>query len=298
MGQKDGKIRRSYSCSDLAQLLDVEGGGDGEGGNNGGTGESVKREGRDVATCEVTVREVSSFVKLRKKRSWRKKGRGVPVISAPVQPSNTPPTRKLPTILPQNINFSNPFGTIGRRNKRKPREGMPVVVLEKCFGPPPSSALPTVAEQNVCMYPHMNPFATLPRNAAKLLGMTECSSSGNESASECDSHSANLESFLSPSASTSVSRSSSRSPSRSPSPSLSPSTSPSHSLRAALGVENTNSLTAPNYLSLLGKSMEKVCFSCVDTCLCVCVLISLMYACSVSILCVSGEMLQSPAAVL
>ena len=249
-GLKDETIRRSYSCSDIAQLLG--GGSDGESGDStSGAGESAKRKGSDA---EVRARGVSTLVKLRKRQSKRKKGGGAPVISSPIHPSSVtqPPTRKLSTILPQNINFNNPFGTIGRRTKRKPREGMPVVVLEKCFGPPPSSTLSTVAEQNVCMYPNMNPFATLPR---KRRGPAKDSSSGSGGgdASERNSHSANLESFFPPSSS---SLSPSRSPSRSPSPS--PSSSPS---RATLnfGKSSSTNLTAPSYHTLLGKSMEKVC---------------------------------------
>ena len=250
-GLKDAAIRRSYSCSDLAELLG--GGSDGESGDSGAGESGAKRKGSDA---EIRARGVSTLVKLRKKQSKRTKGGGPPVISSPVHPSSLPqPTRKLSTILPQNINFNNPFGTIGRRTKRKPREGMPVVVLEKCFGPPPSSTIPSVAEQNMSMYPHMNPFATLPRSSAKRRGPAKDSSggSGGGDTGERNSRSANLESFLPPSSS---SLSPSRSPSRSPSPS--PSSSPS---RAALSTEKTVStnLTAPSYHSLIGKSMEKVC---------------------------------------
>ena len=276
-GVKDGKVRRSYSCSDLSQLLDVEGGdSDGDSGDIAGTGEGVTGDigeaGQGVtgdiggATAEGVKKRGriglsprgSTFLRFRRKSVGKKKGveRGEPVISAPIQPSNIPPTRKRANILPQHIkamNFNNPFGTIGRRTKRRPHEGMPVVVLEKCFGPPPSTMLPSLTEHHV--YPHLNPFATLPRNAARLLGFEKGGgSSVNDNVdSECNTQSANLESFLP----------SSHSPSHSPSRSPSPSPSPSHLSRAGLSVQKTgiisSNLTAPQYQQLLGKSMEKVC---------------------------------------
>ena len=280
-GVKDGKVRRSYSCSDLSQLLDLEGGdSDGDSGDIGGTGEGVTGgigEAGEGVTGDIGGAAAegvkkggrtgfsprgSTFLRFRRKSVGKKKGveRGEPVISAPIQPSSIPPTRKRANILPQHIkamNFNNPFGTIGRRTKRRPHEGMPVVVLEKCFGPPPSTMLPSLTEHQV--YPHMNPFATLPRNAARLLGFEKDggskgdggSSVNDNVGSERNTQSTNLESFFP----------SSHSPSRSPSPSPSPS--PSHLSRAGLSIQKTgiisSNLTAPQYQQLLGKSMEKVC---------------------------------------
>lgn len=272
-GQKDRKIRRSYSCSDIAQLLGLPESKDSD-SEVETEDNSVQREATvsDASTSEVHVaaKRVSAFVKLRKWQmpGQKKKAWVPPVISAPVQPDSfpTPVTSKLATILPQNINFNNPFGTIGRRNKRKQRDGIPVVVLEKCFGAPPPSvssgsiALPTLNQQR--MYPNMSPFATLPRrSAAKLLGVIdECDTSINARA--CNSHSVDLESFVQPSILVFPSPSSSNSPS--PSPSSSPFSSPSHVPSAALTViekrASTTNLTTPNYHSLLGKSMEKVIY--------------------------------------
>ena len=285
-GQKDEKIRRSYSCSDLAQLLGMrEGGGsDSEGGGEPVTDSTTatttittttprEKLGSEASSLEAVSRRVSSLVKIRRWQSRKKKSDGPPVISAPIQPSTVlpPSPNRLATILPQNINFNNPFGTL-RLNRRKPREGLPVVVLEKCVGPPPTSSqtLPTLREHSA--YPLTNPFGTLPRrSAAKRMGVAN---GGDQS-----SLTANLDLFLppsisishSPSPSPSRSRSHSpspspsRSPSRSRSPSPSPSTPPSHSLSDALTViekRASTNLTTPSYHSLLGKSMEKVCLSC------------------------------------
>ena len=279
-GQRDEKIRRSYSCSDVAQLLGLP---EGEGSDSeaAAEGSSVKlREKLDSGASghEVVSRRVSTLVKIRRWQSRKKKPDGPPVISAPIQPSSVPQQspNRLATLLPlpQNINFNNPFGTIGRRNRRRPREGMPIVVLEKCFGPPPASSqtLPPLGEHSTYQL-HANPFGTLPRrSAAKRAGVADSGGDGN-------SVTGNMDIFLppsisvshSPSSSRSPSRSLSHSPSRSPShspsvsPSHSPSLSPAHSLSDALTVidqRHSTNLTASSYQSLLGKSMEKVCLPC------------------------------------
>ena len=250
-GVKDEKVRRSYSCSDLGQLLGFgEEGSDSENVETGTDGlKRLDRSSNAAAFERTAAHRVSAFIRLRKKQ---KKKSSEPVISAPLQAEGmtTPQTSKLATILPQNINFNNPFATIGRRNKRKPREGMPVVVLEKCFGPPPSSsALPTLHEQY--MYPNQNPFATLPRNVSKKRQNIPCEGSGTD---EQDGHSVPI-----PLISLSPSPSPSRSPSRSPSPSNSPShlSNSSFTIIEKKALSSSN-LTAPTYQALLGKSMEKV----------------------------------------
>ena len=269
-GQKDEKIRRSYSCSDIAQLLGLPEAQGSESFQTVDEESSVtmrEKVGSAASQHEVASRRVSTLVRLRRWQSRKKKPDGPPVISAPVQPSSlTPQTspNRLATILPlpQNINFNNPFGTIGRRNKRRPREGTPIVVLEKCFGPPPptsSRTLPPLGEHST--YPlRANPFGTLPRigPAAKRVGVAN-------SGRDRNNVSGNVDIFLPPSIS--VSCSPSPSPSRSPSqsPSHSPSLSPANSLSDALTVIDqsaSTNLTAPNYHSLLGKSMEKVCLPC------------------------------------
>jgi hypothetical protein len=259
-GQKDEKIRRSYSCSDIAQLLGLP---EAQGCQTVDEESSVtmrEKVGSAASQHEVASRRVSTLVRLRQWQSRKKKPDGPPVISAPVQPSSlTPQTspNRLATILPlpQNINFNNPFGTVGRRNKRRPREGTPIVVLEKCFGPPPTSSrtLPPLGEHST--YPlHANPFGTLPRMgaAAKRVGVANGGRDRNNI-------SGNVDIFRPPSISVSPSPSPSRSPSHSPShsPSLSPATSLSDALTVIDQRTSTN-LTGPNYHSLLGKSMEKL----------------------------------------
>ena len=265
-GVKDEKVRRSYSCSDLSQLLGLPGGGEEDSDSETGEpGEPMADQPREklrseASESEVMSRRVSALVKIRRWQSGRrKKIEGPPVISAPIQPTDSPlpQPNRLTTIIPQNINFNNPFGTIGRRNRRKQREGMPIVVLEKFFGPPPrsSATLPPLGEHTV--YPLTNPFGTLPRrNAAKRMGVAN---DGGEGTNGDQSFVlANFDSFLPPSISVSPSPSPSRSPSHSPS------LSPSHSLSDALTVVEkraSTNLTAPSYHSLLGRSMERVCLS-------------------------------------
>lgn len=167
-GLRDSKVRRSYSCTDLSMLLDPDRVSDGEsdGGNGGGGSVEGDNEGGSV-TVPAPKRHGSE----------RKKG-SVHVISSPVPPSSLQSRGPRMIALPQHIksmNFSNPFGTIGRRNKRK--GSTPVITLTKCFGPPPpppstttapsASILPALFEQQNSL----NPFCTLPRNAAKRLGL-------------------------------------------------------------------------------------------------------------------------------
>ena len=213
-GLRDSKLRRSYSCTDLAMLLDTEGASDGESDSGSGGGGSVKgdNEGGNVVVPAP-----------KRHGSERKRG-SVHVISSPVSPSSLQSRGPRRIALPQHIksmNFSNPFGTIGRRNKRK--GSTPVIMLTKCFGPPPppptavpsASVLPALLEQQN----YLNPFCTLPRSAAKRLGL------GNH-----ESRSYSFDALHLPSA--------------------------SPLLRTA--GEDPNSLTCSPYQRFLGKSMDKV----------------------------------------
>ena len=256
-GKKDEKVRRSYSCSDLSQLLGLprEESADelGETEENGASCSPREKVKSEASESEVVSQRFSALVKIRRWQSSRKKKVDSPmVISAPLQPSELPAPNKLTTLIPPNINLNNPFGTIGRRGRRKQNEAKPIVVLEKCFGPPPSSTstLPTLNEHSPYHHPFTNPFGTLPRTTAKRMGVANHREGPRDLSAV---------SFLPPSIS--VSHSPSPSPSSSRSPSISPSHSPSHSLSDALTVIDkraSTNLTAPSYHSLLGKSMERV----------------------------------------
>ena len=221
----EANVRRSLSCSNLGELFEPR------------NGESKSTQHNRQTDNEVT----NEKRKLARGKASRRKKKSEPVISAPVQPSSIPQRSSIYQHVRAVTN--NPFGTIGRRNKRKSRQPMPVVMMQTSSGPPPSPSFspspshsPSPSPSPSILAPpdqrvNKNPFATLPRRAPHF----------HSNADEADGRPASL---------------------------IAPSTSPllhtPHS-RAALCVDTantantTNGLIVPDYQELIGKSLDKVC---------------------------------------